>query len=308
MAFLQAFGSYVPERRVTNEEIARMAGCEPAWISRVCGIEERRWAAAGESVADMAVRAGEDCLARAGVGPAGLGMLIVACGTPERQFPGPASTVARHLGLDPAPALDLPMASAGSLFGLALAAGLAAHHGPILVVGVEKMSEVVLRTPLDRNVAVLFGDGAGACLVSPDHGARILDWAIHSDGAFADELSLDYGAPLAMNGLAVILQASRKLPRVIETLLERNGRTVADVDAFLLHQANRNLLGKVARALKAPVERFPTNIARYGNTSSASLLIAADEWSRQTPPPPGALVVLAAFGAGLHWGAVLAEY
>jgi len=309
VAFLKAFGAWLPARRVSNEEIAARVGCDAAWIRTVSGIEERRFAGDEETVAQMAVNAARDCLDRAGgVAASGLGMILVSSGSAERRFPGPAASVAHGLGLAGVPAIDLPIASAGSLFGLALAAQLTPAYGNVLVVASEKMSPLALREPVDRNVAVLFGDGAGACLVAPGDGAgRIVDSALYSDGAFAADLELAFDQPIRMNGLSVILQASRKLPRAIADLLAANGRTAAEVDAFLLHQANRNLLVKLAQALQAPESRFPSNIARYGNTSSASLLIVAAEWSASAGFRSGVPVVMAAFGAGFHWGAILVE-
>jgi 3-oxoacyl-[acyl-carrier-protein] synthase III len=308
MAYLRAFGEYLPERVVTNAEMASLAGCQADWITSVSGIEERRFAADGESVADMGARAAQECLDRAGLEASELGAVIVASGSGERRFPGPACLVAHKLGLDRAPALDVPMASAGSLFALAMARDLTASLGNVLVVGAEKMSAVVLGEPVDKNVAVLFGDGAGACLVSPGEGpGRIVASVLQSDGAFAGSLRLEFGQPLAMDGRMVILQASRKLPRVIAQVLEKGARQAADVEAFLMHQANRNLIVRVAQSLGVAEEKFYTNISRYGNTSSASMLIAASEWWRENGFRPGANVVLAAFGAGFHWGAVLVE-
>ena len=306
MAFLAEFGLYLPGRVVANVEIGAMAGADAEWIRSVSGIEERRFAAAEESVADMAAHAARDCLARARMAPTALGMLLVASGSAERQFPGPAATVATKLGLDATPALDLPIASAGSLVGLVLASKLAASVGNILVIGAEKLSPVILRQPMERGVAVLFGDGAGACLVRPDHGkAEVVDSVIHTDGAFAEELKLEFLKPLEMNGRSVILQASRKIPRSIAALLEHNHVQAADVEVFLMHQANRNLMVRVAQALGVPEQKFFTNIERYGNTSSASLLIAAAEWERERGFRAGVPVCLAAFGAGFHWGAML---
>lgn len=303
MAFLRAFGAYLPERVVTNAEMAALAGCSPEWILEMSGIEERRFAADSESVADLAVHAARCCLERAGVNPADLGLLILASGSAERPFPGPASTVAHRLGLDSTPALDLPMASAGSLFGLALGARLAETCGHVLVAGAEKMSSIALRQPRQPGVAPLFGDGAGACLISPGHGPlRVIDSQIHSGGAFADELKCDWAAPLHMNGRSVILQASRRLPRTIAGLLERNRYSTSQVRVFLLHQANQNLLARLAQSLDVPPDRFFSNIRLRGNTSSASLLIAAAECNPHAGP-----VIFAAFGAGFHWGALLAE-
>jgi 3-oxoacyl-[acyl-carrier-protein] synthase-3 len=204
--------------------------------------------------------------------------------------------------------LDLPMASAGSLFGISLAARLCGSMGPILVIGAEKMSKVVEREPMERGVAILFGDGAGACLVDPAEGfARILDCGLHSDGAFAEDLKLPFAAPLQMNGRSVILQASRKIPRAIAALLAQHRRRAADVAVFLMHQANQNLIVRVAQALEVAEDKFYSNISRFGNTSSASMLIAAAEWSRQHELAPGETLCLAGFGAGFHWGALLAE-
>jgi 3-oxoacyl-[acyl-carrier-protein] synthase-3 len=307
MAFLHGFGAYLPARVVDNAEMAALTGVKPDWILNVSGIEERRFAAE-ETVADLAVAAANDCLDRCSLPPSSVGMLIVASGTAERSFPGPAATVAHRLGLSGPPALDLPLPSAGSLVALALASRLAAEFGNILVIGAEKMSSVVTRQPVAPGIAALFGDGAGACVVSAAAGvAEIVDSAVCTDGAFAEDLTLPFGAPLHMNGRAVIMQASRKIPRVIMDVLERHGTAAGDVDAFLMHQANQNLIDGVARALGVPSSRFYSNIRRYGNTSAASMLIAASEWSQTAGFQQNRPVVLAGFGAGFHWGAMLVK-
>ncbi len=313
MSFLQGFGSFVPERIVSNAEIAARVGKSPEWIESSSGIRERRWASPETTVADLAVAAAENCLARAGTEASSLGMILIASGSARPGFPGPAAEVAARLGLEGTPALDVPMASAGSLFALALASGMTEAAGDILVIGAEKMSAVIAGkvaggpegTPLDPNTAILFGDGAGAALVSARPGPwRIVDSVLHSDGHFRDDLKFDWSSPLHMNGLSVIMQASRKLPAAINEALARNRIAAADVSAFLLHQANQNLLVRVAKAIGVPAERIFSNVARYGNTSSASMLIAADEWSRENPQPGP--IVFSAFGAGFHWGALLA--
>ena len=308
MAFLKEFGSWLPSRVVTSEEAASWVGTDAQWVINVSGIEERRFATDEETVAEMAARAGADCLERAGVKPNSVGMILVASGTSERQFPGPASITAQKLGICGIPAIDLPMASAGSLFALSLASRLVESVGRILVIGAEKMSRIVAREPQERGVAVLFGDGAGACLVTRDKGPiEVLDSVLASDGSHAEDLCAGFDTPLKMNGRTVILQASRKIPGAVRSLLEKHAIQPADIDCFLMHQANQNLIVRIAEALGVPAEKFYSNIHRYGNTSSASMLIAAAEWFREHQVSPGHSVVFAAFGAGFHWGAVLAK-
>jgi len=306
MAFLKAFGCYVPSRVVGNAELATRLGCEADWILTMSGIVERRYAEPSESVIDLAERAAHDCLNRANVEASKLGMVIVSSGSSPRRFPGPAAETAARLGVPGIPAIDVPMASAGSLFGLAMAAHLAGVYGPILLIAAEKMSAVVEHPPLDRNTAILFGDGAGACLIDPNEGpAKIVDSRLHSDGSFAENLKLEFDQPIHMDGRTVILQASRKVPAVIRELLDPHALPASAIDTFLMHQANQNLIVRIAQALEVAPEKFFSNIARYGNTSSASMLIAATEWSAQSGFKRDTPVVFAGFGAGFHWGALL---
>jgi 3-oxoacyl-[acyl-carrier-protein] synthase III len=305
-AYFHGFGSHVPDRVVTNAELAPRLHCEAAWIEDVSGIRERHWAEESTSVVDLAFAAAEDCLTRSNTEASSIKLLILASGSAPPGFPGPAAELAVRLGLGTAPVLDLPIASAGSLFGMALAARLAESVGDVLVVAAEKMSAVIQAHPLDPNTAILFGDGAGAALISPRPGLlRVLNSAIHTDGQFRQDLAFDWSSALKMNGLGVILQASRKLPSAIREVLDHAGVAPSDVATFLVHQANQNLLNRVAKSLAVPPERVFSNIARYGNTSSASLLIAAAEWASLEPSPGP--VVFAAFGAGYHWGALIAS-
>jgi 3-oxoacyl-[acyl-carrier-protein] synthase-3 len=286
MSFLRAFGAYLPSRVVDNQEIAAATGTDPEYILRASGIMERRFAAPDESVASLGILAARNCLENAGLRASDVGLL--------------------GLGIPGVPAVDLPIASAGSLFGMALAAHLAPAYGHVLVVASEVMSRVVARHPAHRDTAILFGDGAGACLIGAETGfAEIRDSLLASDAEFAESLRLDLDAPLYMDGRTIIMQASRKIPRVIAHLLERNGVAPAAVETYLMHQANLKLIAHVALAIAVPEARFFCNIQRYGNTSSASLLIAAAEWRQQHPSPVAGPLVFAAFGAGLHWGALL---
>jgi 3-oxoacyl-[acyl-carrier-protein] synthase-3 len=311
MAYLRAFGCYLPSRVVCNAELAPLVGVDPAWLLQATGIAERRFAAPEESVATLGFMAAKDCLEWAGVSADEVGLILVSCGSGERRFPGPATEIAyalRGAGIEAGtPAIDLPLASAGSLFGLAMASSLCRDYRNVLVIGTEIMSRVVRLDPAGRDTAILFGDGAGACLVGAETGfARIVDSVIRSDGEFRETLRLDLDSPLHMEGRTIILQASRKLPRAIQEVLDRNHAKAGEIGTFVMHQANLNLITRVAQALGVPESRFFRNLQRYGNTSSASLLIAAAEWWRESGQRVEAPIVLAAFGAGLNWGALLA--
>jgi 3-oxoacyl-[acyl-carrier-protein] synthase-3 len=306
MSYLRAFGSWLPLHRMTNAVLAPLVDATPEWILEVTGILERRYAAAEDTVASLALRAAHSCIENAGISAADLGLILVASGSSDRFCPGPASQVAAALGLASTPALDIPVTSAGTLIGLAMAAQMATAVGRVLVIGAEIMSRRVSLTPEGKNTAILFGDGGGACLVDPDAGfSRIADWRLYTDGATGEILAMEDGR-FRMDGPQVILQAARKIPRSISELLTRNQIAPEAVTAYILHQANLNLITRVASSVKAPRERFFTNIECYGNTSSASMLIAADEWwGRQAGSLHGP-IVFSAFGSGINWGALLA--
>ncbi|WP_419805121.1 ketoacyl-ACP synthase III [Terriglobus sp.] len=311
MSSIRATGAHLPSRVVTNEELASQVGESAAWIEQVSGIRERRYAAEGETVVTLALAAAQACLANAGVTASDVGMLLLSSGSAERNVPGPAAQVAAELGMGTAAALDIAIPSAGSLWALSLAKQMApvTPGGKVLVVASEIMSRRVDRTAEGRNTAILFGDGAAAALIDAQPGTlELQDALLQSDGTGADILHMEGAgdaARLHMDGGSVILRASRKLPAVTQQLLTRNHLAPDAVAHFVMHQANGNLIAKVASTLKVPPERFFQNIAHYGNTSSASLLIALHEFLQQTPQPAGP-VVLSSFGAGLNWGAMLA--
>jgi 3-oxoacyl-[acyl-carrier-protein] synthase-3 len=307
MASILSFGRYVPERILDNAELAARLGCDAGWILQMSGIEERRIADPDDTIVSLAVLAAQDCLAHGKIEPREIGMVILSSASSERRFPGPAAQTAQHLGIGGVPAIDLPLASAGSLFGVALAAQLSSVYGYVLVIGAEKMSGPASAEPLDKSVAILFGDGAGACVVGAGPGLDVLDSVLHSDGSYAADLRLEFSGPVIMNGYSVIMQATRKIPSVIDELLRRSNVAAASVAAFLMHQANQNLIDRVAKAVQVSSERFYSNIRRYGNTSSASMLIAAAEWRATVDLKSGDLVCFAGFGAGFHWGALLAR-
>jgi len=304
MAYLRAFGHSLPDRVVTNDALEARTGRDSTTMEKTSGIRERRYAPEGITVADLGLAAATSCLEKATLTPNDIGLILFSSGSSERTFPGPASVLAAKLGLAATPAIDIPVASAGSLIALAFAADLVPRYGNVLIVASEIMSRRI--SDADPDTAILFGDGAGACIVSPNGGfAKIADVSLATDGNFADALQLAYGGAIEMKGLSVILQASRKIPRSIEDLLTKNHLKPTDVGTYLMHQANLNLIRKVAAALSVPEQSFFCNIDRYGNTSSASLLIAASEWHAANPTPTKP-VVLAAFGAGFNWGSILA--
>ena len=306
MAHLAGFGHALPERVVPSSELAPLLGVTEEWIVGACGIRERRWLSGDETAASLAGRAARAALAGAGLPPDRLGAIAVGTGSAPRSFPGVSADLQRDLGAPGIPAFDVPLASVGGLFALALAVDLCPRTGPVLVAGAEEMSRVLLRAPLSKETAILFGDGAGACVVGPGSGAiDVVDVRLGSDGTFADALSLSPGGPLVMDGRTVILQASRKLPGAIRSVLEPQGLSPADVDLFVLHQANLNLLKGVARSLGVGEEKLYLNIERVGNTSAASVLVALSEAAATGRLRPGSRIVVAAFGAGFSWGAAL---
>jgi 3-oxoacyl-[acyl-carrier-protein] synthase-3 len=300
-----ALGAYLPERVVTHEALAAALHVDPPWILDACGIRERRYAAPDEGVVDLAEKAARSCLEAAGLQAGTLGGIIVGTGTPHRQFPGVSASLQPRLGTGIIPAFDVHLASSGGLVALCLAADLCRRLGPVLVVGAERMSGVIARD-MAKETAILFGDGAGAALVAPAGGPlQILDWAWASDGTYADDLALPWDGPLRMNGRAVIMQANRKLAGAIKALLERNRLDIGGVSLFLFHQANINLLRQFSKTLGIDADRVFVNLDRYGNTSAASVLIAATEaWTRGLLPA-GSTAVVAAFGTGFTHAAML---
>lgn len=306
MTHLAGFGAALPETVVTNAALASEFQVPEEWILSVSGIRERRRAGEDETPATLAEAASRKALAAAVLLPSQLGAIIVGSGSSPRQFPGISADLQRRLEAPGIPAFDIPLASSGSLVALALAVDLAPRYGPVLVAGAEVMSRIIDRPPRTKESAILFGDGAGACIVSPGPGAiEVTDIRFACDGALGDDLSLEPGAPLVMNGRTVILQASRKLPAAVRDLLGRAGLQPADVDLFVLHQANLVLLRQVAKTLAVDESRLFVNVDRYGNTSAASLLIALSEAAEQGLVSAGKRVVLGAFGAGFSWGAAL---
>src|SRR3984893_4884674 len=221
MSYLLSFGHHLPTTTISNADLETRTGRTAASIEKTSGILERRYAAESETVADLGLAAANACFKNASLTPQDIGLILFSSGSAERAFPGPASVLAQKLGLTATPAIDIPVASAGSLIALAFAADLAPRYGNVLVVASEIMSRRI--SDADPDTAILFGDGAGACIVSPEKGSlRIADTALFTDGNYAEALQLQHGRAIQMEGLDVIVQASRKIPRSIEDLLTHN--------------------------------------------------------------------------------------
>ena len=308
MASLAGFGHSLPEGVLTNESLASEFSVTPEWILSVCGIQTRRVVAADETVCDLAERASQACLQDAGITADKLGAIIGCTGTPHRQFPGVSAEVQKRLNAPGIPAFDLHLASISGLFGVALANKMCEQWGPTLVVAAETMTRALTQGPRAKETAILFGDGAGACLVTPgDAPLAIRDVSIASDATFSEALQMDFGSTLEMDGRTIIIHAVRKLARAVAELLEKNSLRVDQIGLFLFHQANMRLLERLMKELKIEASQCFVNIEKYGNTSSASWLIAASEAKAAGVLRSGMKVVIAAFGAGLSWGAALVE-
>ena len=307
MASLAGFGHFLPEGLLTNQALAEEFQVTPEWIVSMCGIETRR-VVAEETVCDLAERASQACLQDAGITPDKLGAIIACTGTPHRQFPGVSAEVQKRLNAAGIPAFDIHLASISGLYGVAVARKMCEQWGPTLVVASETMTRALAQGPRVKETAILFGDGAGSVLVTPGGGGlAIRDIRVASDAAFSEALRMDFGSTLQMDGRTIIMHAVRKLARSVMELLEKNSLRVEDIGLFLFHQANLRLLERLMKELKIEAKQCYINIEKYGNTSSASWLIAASEAKAAGLLRSGMKVVIAAFGAGLSWGAALVE-
>jgi 3-oxoacyl-[acyl-carrier-protein] synthase-3 len=303
-AGIGGLGAALPERRVGNAEIAARLGVGVEWIERRTGIAERRHAAPGVRVSDLAASAGRMALERTGLDPVELDMLLIATLAADEITPGTAPIVARELGAANAAAFDVGAACTGSLAALALATASvqAGHAEHVLVVGAEVLTRFLDLD--DRRTAPLFGDGAGAMVVSIDANGAIGPFVFGSDGARANAIRATRAAAvLEMDGHETFLQAVEHLSGCTRQVVERADLALDDIDLFVYHQANSRILSAVADRLELPRERVFDCIAELGNTSAASLPLALAEAVRAGALWPGARVVLGAIGAGLVWGA-----
>ncbi len=323
-ARIAGLGMYAPEKVLTSTELARQLDISEEWITSRVGVRERHIAAAGEAASAMGAVAAERALAAAGVAPDEVDLLIVATETPDRPIPSAACILQRRLGLSRAAAFDLNAACSGFVYALTVGSQFVASgaYRNILVVGAEVVSRSVDWT--DAATCILVGDGAGAAVLqptTPDKG--ILAWKLGADGRGADFLTIPAGGsemPLThelldaklnsvvMNGQEVFMFALRTVPAITAEVLEMADLSLDDVALFVPHQANSHILEAVARKMDLPEEKLMMNIARYGNTVAATIPIALYEAAEQGRIKTGDIVVLAGFGAGLTWGAVVMRW
>lgn len=317
-------GGYAPPRVVTNDELAKTVDTSDEWISSRTGIKTRHLLdyEGQMGTADMGEHAARRALEAAGVDPAELDLIVVATVTPDMRLPSTAALLQHRLGATKAAGFDVAAACAGSLYALSIAERFVASgsHKKVLVVGGETMTAITNWS--DRGTCVLMGDAAGAMVLEQgsSDGAGFLDTQLYLDGSQWDAIHIPKGGSkgpltaediaekrdrMVMNGREVYKFAVRALPKAAEDILERNGLTTADVKHVVAHQANLRILEAVSERLAIPLERWVLNIERYGNTSSASSLIAFDEARREGRIQPGELVLLLAIGAGLAWGSAL---
>ncbi|HUF07077.1 MAG TPA: beta-ketoacyl-ACP synthase III [Candidatus Binatia bacterium] len=323
-ALITGWGMYAPSRVMTNDELSTMVETSDEWIVSRTGIRERRIAADDETTATLSVNASRDALAVAGIDATELDLVIVGTCSPDYYMPSTAVLVAHQLGATRAAGFDLMAACSGFIFSLATASAYvrSGMYRNVLVVGVELLSRFLDYT--DRNTCVLFGDGAGAVVVSASDGAGgMLGLDMYSDGSGAQGIIFPAGGSACpttpqtvaegghfvhMAGKEVYKYATRQLAESAQAALRDAGLGVDDVDQFLFHQANLRIIESVQNAVGIPSDRTYLNIERYGNTSAASVPMALVEALAEDLIKPGDRLLMAAFGAGYTAGAAVIEW
>ena len=323
-AHITGWGTAVPDRVLTNDDLAGMVDTNDEWIRTRTGIRERRIAAPEQSTATLAVDAALDALEVANLHPTDVDLIVVASSSPEHFFPATASLVQDRIGATRAGAFDLSAACTGFIIALNMAAQ-AIKTGSIqnaLVIGAETLSRITNWE--DRNTCVLFGDGAGAfVLQASDDPGGIFSAVMRSDGSGGDLLSMPAGGSkmpaseqtvadnlhtIQMDGRRVFRFATRVMAQATREAAQLSGLALDDINWIIPHQANQRIIESAARSLKLPLDRFVINLDHYGNTSTASIPLATVEAIEDGRLNPGDQIVFVGFGAGLSWGALAAEW
>lgn len=315
------FGHYAPERRVLNAEIEQRLGLEPGWILRRTGIAERRYAAPGEALTDIAVRAGEMALAQSGLDREAIALTLLATSTPDHLLPPSAPLLAHRLGLPRSGGIDLAGACGGFLYALTLAdAFVRTHAAPVLVVGANILSRRI--NPAERGTSILFADGAGAVVLAPTDaaGRGVLGARLATDGsgygliqipAGGSRRPFEAGMPiedtqmLIANGRAVFAKAVDLMVSCAQEALSKAGLGVADIDCFVPHQANGRITAAVAQQLGVAPDKIVSTIAEYGNSSAATIPLSLSLAAASRSFVPGTRILMCAAGAGLTGAGVV---
>jgi 3-oxoacyl-[acyl-carrier-protein] synthase III len=314
-------GSYLPQRRLSNDDLTRMVDTTDEWIVQRTGIRARHIAAEGEMTSDLGVAAARAALADAKVDAQSIDLIVVATSTPDNTFPASAVSVQAELGITQGAAFDLQAVCSGFVFALATADGLlrSGAHKRALVIGAETFSRILDWT--DRGTCVLFGDGAGAVVLEaqPQSGNRedrgILTSHLRSDGRHKNKLFVDGGPSstgtvghLRMEGKEVFRFAVGAITDVIKDVFRDTGYSADDIDWFVPHQANKRIIDGSAHKLGIAPEKVVTTVDRHGNTSAASIPLALDVAVKDGRIKPGDLVLLEAMGGGFTWAAALVRW
>jgi 3-oxoacyl-[acyl-carrier-protein] synthase-3 len=314
---ITGLGCHVPERVVSNDDLATMVDTNDQWIRERTGIRERRVAADDEALTDISLPAARRALEMAGVEASAIDLLIVATVTPDMAFPSAAALLADALGMPDAAAYDLSAGCTGFVYAVAqahsmLASGLSKRA---LVVGGDVLSKILDWT--DRSTVVLFGDGAGAVVLEAVDEGGFIGFELGADGSGGESLWLpgsgsrhfdDAEKFVKMNGREVFKFATRVMVSSAEAILAECGKTVDDVDVYVPHQANVRIIDHAVRKLGIAEEKTVVNVERYGNTSSGSIPLALADAADDGRLEPGKLVLLTGMGAGLTWGSALIEW
>jgi 3-oxoacyl-[acyl-carrier-protein] synthase-3 len=322
-------GMYVPPRVVTNKDLEKLMETTHEWIVERSGIEERRWVDPGEGGAEMAAKASREAMEKAGVSAKDVDMLIYATLSPDVNFPGTGVFVQRLLGLREIPCYDIRQQCTGFLYGLAMADAFirTGQYKTILLIGSEVHSTGLDVSTAGRDVTVLFGDGAGAVVVTraTDDQHVILSTHIHADGSEAEILWTEVPASRlhprispelmaerkhypAMQGKKVFKHAVTRMPMAMMEGMVANELKLSDIDMVIPHQANLRINQMVMKMIGLPEEKTHNNIQKYGNTTAASIPICMHEAIELGKIKPGSLVCLVAFGAGLTWGSAFLRF
>lgn len=317
-------GSFLPEKILTNCDLEKLVDTSDEWITTRTGIKERRVLESGKASSDMAIEASKLALKSANLEPEDIDLVIVATMTPDMMTPSTACIVQDKLGCKNAAAFDISAACSGFLYGLSIARAFIASgtYKNVLLIGTEAMSRIL--DWKDRSTCILFGDGAGAAVVSEvAEGYGILDIELGSDGSGSDHLLIPAGGSrrptnqdtldkrlqyISMEGSEVFKFAVRKIDETCKNILQKTGLKAEDVDLLIPHQANTRIIDSAVKKLKIPREKTFVNLDKYGNMSAASIPVALDEAIREGRIKNGNHVLLVGFGGGLTWGSSIIKW